>query len=257
VAQRLIGTIVLGEADRAVLDESDFRVSGLVAHEWIGPSVAVHGVGPLVTVHDARFEPGRGITHHPHRYHERLFYILEGAVEHDDSLNGIRGHMGTGDLGRLTEGMRGIYHQEWNRTDGPARAFVLVVTTDPIPPRASFVALRDGDAPRYGEGDGVRTKELVGPRANFPLHGDVRLLTDTTIAGGAHLRRALAEGEGAVTFPLEGEIALEGSRLTPPSMAVLPPALDPRSIELSATTPVRLLWVTFGLGNRLLRRVID
>jgi redox-sensitive bicupin YhaK (pirin superfamily) len=251
---RTTDAIVLTESDFATLDEDDFGVPGLVAHEWIGPYVDLQGVGPLVMVHDGVFDPGRGISHHPHRFNERLFYILEGAVDHDDSLNGIRGHMGTGDLGRLTEGARGMYHQEWNHTDGRARAFILVYATDPVPPRASFVALRDADAPRYEEADGVRTKEIVGARANFPLHGDVRLFTDTTMEAGTELRVDVGEGEGGLIFPLEGEVELDGKGLGPETMAVLPPALDPRSPTIASASGARVLRVVYGLGNGLVAR---
>jgi redox-sensitive bicupin YhaK (pirin superfamily) len=247
--QRTSEAIVLTESDYAVLDEDDFGIPGLVAHEWIGPFVDVQAVGPLIMVHDGVFDPRMGISHHPHRFNERVFYILEGAVDHDDALNHIQGHMGTGDLGRLTEGARGMYHREWNNTDGRARAFILVYGTDPVPPRASFAALRDEDAPRYEEGRGARTKEIVGPRANFPLHGDVRLFTDTAIEPGGRLDTALAEGEGALVFPLDGEIALDGAPLRPEQMAILPPALEARTPTIEASSRARVLRAVFGLGN--------
>ena len=141
---------------------------GISATEIIGPFVPVKAAGPLIMVHDGLIEPHMGIGHHPHRYNERLFYILEGALSHDDSLNGITGEMPTGGLGRLTEGRRGMLHKEWNDTDVQTRAFILVYETDPIPETASFHLLADADAPRYEAAPGVTTKELVGPRANFP-----------------------------------------------------------------------------------------
>src|SRR5918999_4424490 len=134
---------VLSPEDYTILTEEDFGSPGVQAIEMIGSFVRVQSSGPLLAVHDSTWQPRLGVGHHPHRYNERLFYILEGAVDHDDALNHITGHMGTGDLGRLTEGVRGMYHQEWNNTDGRARAFILVYGTDPVPPRASFAALRD------------------------------------------------------------------------------------------------------------------
>jgi redox-sensitive bicupin YhaK (pirin superfamily) len=246
--------IVLTPSDYKVLDEDDFGVEGLVAHEWIGPFVEVQASGPLIMVHDGVFDPRKGIGHHPHRYNERLFYILEGAVDHDDALNGITGHMGTGDLGRLTEGVRGMLHQEWNNTDGRARAFILVYETDPIPPLAAFAALRDGEAPRYESAPGVGTKEIVGPRARFPVGGDVRLFADDTLERGAELEVDLGEGEGGLVFPLEGEIALDGQTLRPESMAVLPPEAGRRSTKLTASGEARLLRVVHGPGRGLVVR---
>jgi redox-sensitive bicupin YhaK (pirin superfamily) len=246
--------IVLTEGDRAVLDEDDFGVPGLVAEEWVGPFVELQAVGPLIMVHDGVFEPHRGITHHPHRYNERLFYILEGAVDHDDALNRITGHMATGDLGRLTEGIRGMYHEEWNNTSGRARAFILVYETDPVPSRASFAALRDAEAPRYEEAPGVTSKEMVGPRARFPLHGDVRLFTDSTLELGAELPVEVAADEGALVFPVEGEFVTDGHRLTPGSVAVVPPGPGPRSLALRAEGRGRVLRVSFGPGRGVVLR---
>ncbi|MGH2681817.1 MAG: pirin family protein [Actinomycetota bacterium] len=251
---RTVRTIVLGESDYAVLDEDDFGVPGLVAHEWVGPFVEVQAVGPLIMVHDGIFDPQMGIGHHPHRYNERLFYILEGAVDHDDALNGITGHMGTGDLGRLTEGMRGMLHKEWNNTDGRARAFILVYQTDPVPPSASFAALRDSEATRYEEAPGVRTKEIVGPRARFPLHGDVRLFTDSEMEPGAELRLELDAEEGALIFPVEGIVVWDDRELRPESMAILPPEAEPRVVTVASPTEARVLRATFGPGNGLVLR---
>lgn len=252
--QRTVDALILSESDLAVLDEDDFGVKGLIAHEWIGPFVNVRQVGPLIMVHDGIFDPHMGIGHHPHRFNERLFYILEGAVDHDDALNRIQGHMGTGDVGRLTEGTGGMFHQEWNNTDGRARAFILVYTTDPVPPRASFAALRDLEAPRYESAPGVRTKEVVGPKADLPLNGDVRLFTDDAMDAETELAIELGAGEGGLVFPVEGEVELEGTSLRPESMAVLPPGVEPRSRVLTSASGARVLRVTFGPGEGVLVR---
>ena len=33
---------------------------------------------------------------------------MAGELDHDDALNGIRGHLGLGEVGQLTEGCRGM-----------------------------------------------------------------------------------------------------------------------------------------------------
>ncbi|GBD14476.1 Quercetin 2,3-dioxygenase [bacterium HR25] len=245
--------LLIGPEDCAVLGEESFGMPGLRATELLGPFVRLHASGPLITVHDAVMEPGMGIGHHPHRFNERLFYILEGAIDHDDALNGITGHMGKGDLGRLTEGQRGMLHQEWNNTDVPARAFILVYETDPVPPVASFALLPDDKAPRYQEAPGIHSKELVGPRARFPLHGDIRLMVDTRLEAGATLSQAVSAGEGALLFPLEGEMEAPEAAvaLRPGYSLLLPPAVAPRRLTLRALTPGRLIRVVYGPGRGL------
>jgi redox-sensitive bicupin YhaK (pirin superfamily) len=239
----------------AVLDEDDFGVPGLVAHEIIGPFVNIHASGPLIMVHDGVFEPRHGIGHHPHRYNERLFYILEGAVDHDDAQNGITGHMATGDMGRLTEGITGMLHKEWNNTDGQARAFILVYETDPTPETASFLPLRDADTPRFEESQGVTTKELVGPNVNFPVNGDIRLFTDSTMLSGSILTTEIAPGEGALVFPIDGEIEVGGGPLLSADDTLLvPPTPHEHTLVLGAATDARVLRAVHGPGRGFIQR---
>jgi len=245
--------LVLSPDDYVVLGESDFGAPGLTATEIIGPFVLLQASGPLIMVHDALVEPQLGIGHHPHRYNERLFYILEGSLNHDDSLNGITGFMGKGDVARLTEGMTGMLHKEWNNGGERTHAFILVYETRPVPERASFAALRDGEAPRYEELPGVQTKELVGPRAGLEVHGDIRFFADSAVEAGAVLGVDLAEGEGALVFPLEGELHTDdGVMLRPGNTLILPPSDAPRQIALSARSVARVLRVKHGPGRGLL-----
>lgn len=239
----------------AVLDEDDFGVPGLIAHEIIGPFVDIRASGPLIMVHDGVFEPRRGIGHHPHRYNERLFYILEGAVDHDDAQNAITGHMATGDMGRLTEGVTGMLHKEWNNTDSRARAFILVYETNPTPETASFLPLRHADAPRFEESQGVTTKELVGPNVNFPVHGDIRLFTDSTMLSGATLTIEIAPGEGALVYLIDGETEIEGGpALFADHTLLVPPAQQEHTLVLRAATDARLLRAVHGPGRGLIQR---
>lgn len=252
-AQRDTEPIVLTERHIRVLGEHDFGVKGLIAHEWVGPFVALRAIGPLIMVHDGIFDPHMGIGHHPHRFNERLFYILEGAVDHDDALNRIQGHMSTGDLGRLTEGRIGMFHKEWNNTAGRARAFILVYTTDPVPERASFELLADPEAPRYESAPGVATKELVGSRSPLELGGDVRSFTDDVLTPGAELIAPLGQDEGGLVFPLEGEVVIDGEAVRPEAMVLSPPTREPRTQTLVAPGGARILRATFGPGEGLVR----
>src|SRR5947209_6019039 len=125
--------VLLSHDDYVVLGESDFGTPGLTATEIIGPFVPMQASGPLIMVHDAFVEANKGIGHHPHRYNERLFYILEGSLSHDDALNGITGFMGKGDVARLTEGETGMLHKEWNDTGEPTHASSWFTKRGPSP----------------------------------------------------------------------------------------------------------------------------
>jgi redox-sensitive bicupin YhaK (pirin superfamily) len=201
------------------LTEAEFGMPGLVAVESVGPFVRLARLGPFITIHDSFIDPGLGIGHHPHRGNERLFYILRGELRHDDALNGIQGVMEEGDLARLTEGRRGMIHQEWNgRDDVRAHAFILVYTPDAEPaiPFASFAALRAPDRVRTAEGDGAETLALIGGASSFGTSSSaVTLLLDSTLAPGAEIEAGVAPGEGLLLYPLEGSLAV-----APPGMGV-------------------------------------
>ena len=257
--ERLMATetrphLILRPEDHVVLGETDFGMPGLRAAEAIGPFVPIQASGPLITVHDSVVEARLGIGHHPHRLNERLFYIEDGQLDHDDALNGITGHMDTGDVGQFTEGRRGMLHSEWNHGDVDTKAYILVYSTDPVPEGTAFNVLRDADAPRYDEGTGVRTKELVGPRSPLRVHGDIRLFTDSRLQDGSAFPIEVGQGEGAVASVREGRVRTEdGARLEPGTTLVLPPAGEPRTVTLTAEGPARVVRTVHGPGHGFVR----
>jgi redox-sensitive bicupin YhaK (pirin superfamily) len=241
--------IVLAPEDHAVLGEAEFGMPGLKAIESIGPFVEIQASGPLITVHDATVEAGLGIGHHPHRMNERLFYVEEGQLDHDDAANNITGHMDTGDVGQFTEGRRGMLHSEWNHGEVDTRAYILVYSTDPVPPQAAFNALRDADAPRYEEAPGTRTKELVGPRSSLRVNGDIRRFADSSMEPGANLELEMADGEGGLVSVREGSVEMDGQKLVPGYTLLVPPTDEPGLVRLRALEPSRVIRVVHGPGH--------
>jgi redox-sensitive bicupin YhaK (pirin superfamily) len=224
---------------------------GLAAVESIGPFATIQASGPLITVHDSVIEAGLGIGHHPHRYNERLFYIEQGQLDHDDALNQITGHMDTGDVGQFTEGMRGMMHSEWNHGDVDTRAYILVYSTDPIPAQTAFNVLTDAQAPDHDEAPGVRTKELVGLRSPLRVNGDIRKFTDDRLQPGAMLTTEIRAGEGGLVSVREGRVHIDGddTSLAPGFTLVVPPATDPMVVRLGAEEPTRIIRVVHGPGH--------
>jgi len=246
--------LILTEQDYRILGPADFGGPGLEAIEVLGPYVDIQASGPLITIHDSTVDPHLGIGHHPHRYNERIFYIMQGELDHDDARNNIQGHMDPGDVGLFTEGRHGMIHSEWNHGDVPTRAYILVYSTDPIPEQTRFTVLKDEDAPRYDEGDGVRTKEMVGPRSRLQVHGDVRLFADSTLAAGASVTLELAAQEGGLLSIREGQVGLDGRVLGAGATVLVPPAEGERSIRVEAVGAARVLRVVHGPGHGLVRR---
>jgi redox-sensitive bicupin YhaK (pirin superfamily) len=254
MATRTTPYVILTAEDYRVLGPADFGAPGLEAIEVLGPFVEIQASGPLITVHDSTVEPHLGIGHHRHRHNERIFYITAGELDHDDSLNDIQGHMGQGDVGLFTEGQRGMVHSEWNNGDVPTRAYILVTSTDPVPAETAFTVLRDAEAPRYDEGEGVRTKELVGPGSHLQVHGDIRLFTDSQVEEGADLSISLEQQEGGLLAIREGRVRVNEQEVGVGETILLPPARAERAVTVRAMAPARVFRVVHGPGHGFVRR---
>jgi redox-sensitive bicupin YhaK (pirin superfamily) len=70
------------------------------------------GVSVLRVINDDQVDPGTGFETHSHRDVEIISYILEGAIEHKDSMGNIT-RLEAGDFQVMTAGT-GVTHSEFN-----------------------------------------------------------------------------------------------------------------------------------------------
>lgn len=134
-----------------------------------------HHFGPLRVLNDDVVAGGGGFPTHPHRNMEIFSYVVEGALEHRDSL-GHGGIIRAGGVQRITAG-RGIAHSEFNPSPEAPVHFLQIW----IQPRAR------GLEPAYADAHFSREDRLNRLRPILSADGrdgSVVLQQDATVYAG-------------------------------------------------------------------------
>jgi len=167
------------------------------------------GFGPLRVINDDRVAPGGGFPTHPHSDMEIVSYVLQGALEHKDSL-GTGSVIRPGDVQRMSAGT-GIRHSEFNASKSEPVHFLQIWI---IPERkglpASYEQKAFDDAEKRGQ------LRLVGSRdgrdGSVTIHQDVDLYA-TLLAKGERVTHELPAGRSAWIQVARGSVTLNGLAL--------------------------------------------
>jgi redox-sensitive bicupin YhaK (pirin superfamily) len=175
------------------------------------------GFRSLRVINEDRVEPGKGFGTHPHRDMEIISYVLEGALEHRDSM-GTGSVIRPGDVQRMSAGT-GVTHSEFNASKSELVHFLqiwLLPKDKSIKP--SYEQKTFGDADRRG-----RLRVVASPDGR---DGSVVIHTDAVVYGGlfdvgesAHL--ALAPGRHAWVHVARGKVRVNGRELAAGDAAAL------------------------------------
>src|SRR5437899_48864 len=167
------------------------------------------GFGPLRVINEDQVSPGQGFGTHGHRDMEIISYVLEGALEHKDSI-GTGSVIRPGDVQIMSAGT-GVRHSEFNHSKTEPVHFLQIW----------IVPDREGMAPRYEQtrfpADEKRGRvRLVGSSdgrdGSIVIHHDVQLFP-ALLNSGEQGAPALATGRQAWLQVVRGAVEANGLRL--------------------------------------------
>ncbi len=159
------------------------------------------GFGSLRVINEDRIAAGTGFGTHPHRDMEIVTYVIDGELEHEDSMgNGSK--IGAGEVQRMTAGT-GILHSEINSSQQPTHLLQIWIL-----PEAT--GLEPGyEQKAFAHEDKRNRWCLLGSRdgrdGSLTIHQDVLLWT-TVLDAGRSLEYAFAPGRRGYLQVVRGRL---------------------------------------------------
>jgi hypothetical protein len=168
------------------------------------------GFGPLRVINDDHIAAGRGFGMHGHRNMEIITYVLDGAIEHKDSM-GNGSIIRPGNVQRMSAGT-GVMHSEFN-PDADRETHMLQIW---IEPNAKNVT-PGYEEKNFSTEDKRGTLRLVaspdGAEGSVTINQDARLFAGLFDGEGERAEYELAEGRLSWVHVARGSVVVNGERL--------------------------------------------
>jgi quercetin 2,3-dioxygenase len=202
--------------------------AGVTVHRSIG-TPALRNLDPFLMLdHFSSDNPDEyiaGFPDHPHRGFITFTYMLDGHMEHRDSM-GNRGDLKAGGV-QWMKAASGVIHSEMPRqADGLMRGFQLWINLPArekmsAPAYQEFSAAAIPEVMQAGARVRVLAGELGGTRGVIEDPStDVRYL-DVTLTADARFSLPLGDTHNAFAYVFEGSARLAGKELATHTLAVL------------------------------------
>lgn len=167
------------------------------------------GFRGLRVINDDRVAEGGGFGTHPHRDMEIVTYVLEGALEHKDSM-GNGSIMRPGDVQRMSAGT-GVRHSEYNAsTEEPVHFLQIWIMPDKLGIAPSYAQKTFEDDEKH-----AKLRLLASPKGDdgsISLNADTRLYA-TLLEKGDKVEHVVAPGRHAWIHVANGKVVLDGTTL--------------------------------------------
>lgn len=167
------------------------------------------GFGPLRVINEDKVIAGAGFPTHGHANMEIISYVLDGALEHRDSI-GTGSVIKPGDVQRMSAGT-GIRHSEFNHSKTDVVHFLQIW----IMPEANGIA-PSYEQKAFDDASKRGRLRLVGSRdardGSLTIHQDVDLYSGL-FDGEESAEFALRPGRGAWIQVARGAVSINGENL--------------------------------------------
>ena len=192
------------------------------------------GFGPLRVINEDQVQPGRGFGTHGHQDMEIISYVLEGEMEHKDSM-GTGSVIRPGDVQRMSAGT-GVRHSEYNASASDPLHFLQIW----------ILPERNGLEPSYeqktfSDEDKCGQLRLVGSRdgrdGSVTIHQDVDLYA-AKLADADTVTYQLPAGRKAWVQVAYGDVQLNDQALSAGDGVAVE---GPRSVALTAKNATEIL----------------
>lgn len=151
------------------------------------------GYSDLLVINDDVVAPSQGFGTHGHRDMEIISYVLEGLLEHKDSM-GTGSVIRPGDVQRMSAG-RGVQHSEYNASSSEPVNFLQIWIQPAVKGIApGYEQIRVADEEKRGQLRLIASPD--GAQGSVTLHQDARLYA-SLLAADETLSAVLPAGRRA------------------------------------------------------------
>ena len=167
------------------------------------------GFGPLLVINEDRVTAAQGFGTHGHRDMEIISYVLDGALEHKDSM-GTGSVLHYGDVQRMSAG-NGVRHSEFNHSPSDGLHFLQIW----IAPSVTGIAPSYQDKhfdPASKQGQLRLVASGDGRDGSVLIHQDASLYASIP-APGQRIEHRLAAGRIGYVHLIRGALLVNGTAL--------------------------------------------
>ncbi len=194
--------------------------------------------GPLRVFNDDVVAPGKGFDFHQHRDMEIVTYVIDGVLEHKDSI-GNTGVVEAGEVQRMTAGS-GIMHSEYNHSKSDSlRLLQIWIFANKKNLMPSWEQKKFSKQERTNKLLLVVAPDNTMTEKSLHIHQDVYFFI-SSLSEGAQVRRKLDPYRKTYLFVIDGKIELNGYMMKTRDAARIE---NEKALSIEASTQTELLLI--------------